>query len=55
MALLGADGSVVKVMDFLANDDAPLELGPIAWDSSRRALMVSSRGGLIAMGPEAPQ
>ncbi len=52
VALLGADGSVFKVMDFLADDHGPLELGPIAWDSSRRALMVSSRGGLIAMGPD---
>ena len=53
VALLGADGTVIKVMDFLATDQGPLELGPIAWDSSRQALMVSSRGGLLAMGPEA--
>jgi hypothetical protein len=55
VALLGPDGSVVKVMDFLADDHAPLDLGPIAWDSSRQALMVSSRGGLIAMGPDVSQ
>ena len=39
-------------MDFLADDGEPLDLGPIAWDSARKALVVSSRGGLIAMGPE---
>jgi hypothetical protein len=53
--ILDADGSSIKVMDFLADDDEPLELGPIAWDSARKALVVSSRGGLIAMGPEAPK
>jgi len=53
--ILAADGSSIKVMDFLADDGEPLELGPIAWDSARKALVVSSRGGLIAMGPEGPK
>jgi hypothetical protein len=48
-----ADGtSPIKVMDFLADDHQPLELGYVAWDSTRGALMVPSRSGLIAMGPE---
>jgi hypothetical protein len=55
IALLAEDGGVLKVMDFLADDEAPLDLGPIAWDSSRGALMVGSRGGLLAMGPELPK
>jgi hypothetical protein len=50
--LLDAAGNKLKVMDFLAEDHQPLDLGPIAWDSARSALMVSSRGGIIAMGPE---
>ncbi len=50
--ILAADGSSIKMVDLLADDGAPLDLGPIAWDSARHALVVSSRGGLIAMGPE---
>jgi hypothetical protein len=55
VSILAADGGTLKVMDFLADDEAPLDLGPIAYDSSRGALMVSSRGGLLAIGPDAPK
>jgi hypothetical protein len=50
--LLDVDGHGSKVLDFLADDDQPLDLGPISWDDVRKALMISSRGGLIALGPE---
>ena len=53
MWLLDTEGNKLKVMDFLADDAHPLDLGPLAWDSaSLSSLMVSSRGGLIALGPE---
>jgi hypothetical protein len=55
VVLLAEDGSSIKVMDFRADDHAPLDIGPIAWDPTRRALMVSSRGGLLAIGPERPK
>jgi hypothetical protein len=50
--LLDTAGNKLKVMDFRADDEHPLDLGPLAWDSARGSLMVSSRGGLIALGPE---
>ena len=50
--LLDTAGNKLKVMDFLADDDAPLDLGALAWDSARSSLLVSSRGGLVAVGPE---
>ena len=53
--LLDAAGGSLKVMEFLADDHEPLEVGPIAWDSARTALMVASRGGLVAMAPEMPK
>jgi hypothetical protein len=53
--ILADDGRSLKVMDFLADDHEPLDLGGIAWDGTRGALMVSSRGGLVAMGLELPK
>ncbi len=50
--LLDTEGNTLKVMDFLADDEAPLDLGAMAWDGARSSLLVSSRGGLIAVGPE---
>ena len=53
--LLAEKEEPLRLMEFLADDHQPLDLGPIAWDSSRAALMVASRGGLLAMGPETPK
>lgn len=53
--LLDDAGEMIKVMDFLCEDQDPLDLGPLAWDATRGALMVSSRAGLLALGPEAPK
>ena len=55
ISLLTAGGETLKVMDFLAEDEEPFDLGPIAHDSTRDALMVASRGGLLAIGPDAPK
>jgi hypothetical protein len=55
LSLLSPDGSVLRVMDFLCEDHLPLELGTIVWDSARRALLVVSRGGLLAVSPETPR
>jgi hypothetical protein len=53
--LLDDSGGMTKVMDFLCEDREPLDLGPLAWDPTRGALMVASRAGLLALGPEAPK
>jgi hypothetical protein len=50
--LIDGAGETSKVMDFLCEDHDPLDLGPLAWDPTRGALMVSSRAGLLALGPE---
>jgi hypothetical protein len=55
VSLMAPDGSVLRVMDFVCDDMEPLELGAITWDSARRSLLVVSRGGLLAVSPEAPR
>jgi hypothetical protein len=43
------DAAPQRVMDFLCEDMEPLDIGPLVWDPARRALMISSRAGLLAM------
>lgn len=55
ISLLGNDGSLLRVMDFFADDDEPYDMGRIAWDTSREALLMVSRAGLTALSPEKPK
>ena len=52
VTIITAKGEPFKAMEFEADDLEPLDLGPIHWDESRNELLISSRLGLLGMGPE---
>jgi hypothetical protein len=55
ISLIPGKDPVMVVFTLLCEDDEPLDLGPIAWDPARKALMVGSRSGLLAMYPDRPK
>jgi hypothetical protein len=51
--LVDAAGDRVRVMELRAEDNTPLDLGPVAWDAARGSVLLSSRAGLLAVAPDA--
>jgi hypothetical protein len=45
-------GEPLMVMEFRADDHEPLDLGRVVWDPARGALLIPSRGGMLALWPE---
>jgi hypothetical protein len=47
-----AGGEPLMVMEFLADDHEALDLERVVWDPARGALLIPSRGGMLALSPE---
>ena len=55
ISLISGKDDVLRVFTLLCEDNDPLDLGPIAWDPARKALLIGARSGLLAMDPDRPK